>query len=169
MNSNKFYNIVKSGLVVLVSSTFFCGNVHAHNIHKNSVMIILNEDGETGYALPKNAVIDVRGNSPVYKVKFTLWQEKNGELFSLKNKDYDIHVNFIAASKPNQLATPGNLSCVKNKQWRDKKPNNPLKKGKRHFTINTDKHTDGDCYTYEVTVNTGQRKIKIDPWLRIKR
>jgi len=168
MIGNKFYNVVKFSLVILVSSVFFLSSVQAYN-NKNEVRIILNEDGKTGYALPKNKVIDVSGNSPVYKIKFTLWQKKGSELISLKKKDYDIYVNFIASSKPNQPAIPGNLSCVKHKQWQDNKPNNPLKKGKRHFIINTKKHTDGDCYTYEVTVNSGQRKIKIDPWLRIKR
>jgi len=168
MNGNRFYKFVRLSIVILISSAYFLSSAYAYK-DKNTVRIILSEDGKTGYASPKNKVIDVSGNSPVYKVKFTLWQKKGIELVSLKNKDYDIHVDFIVPSKPNQPAKPGDLACIKHKQWQDKKPKNPLKKSKRHFVINTNKHTDGDCYTYEVIVNTGQNKINIDPWLRIKR
>jgi len=165
----KISTIVKLSITIVICIAVSASNVQAHNVHKNSVMIILNEDGKTGYASPKNAVIDLKGNSPVYKVKFTLWQVKDGNLISLQNKDYDMTVNFLDQTIPNQTAKPGNLACINNRKWQDIKPNKPLKKGKRHFMINTNKHNDGDCYTYEIIVDTGNKKISIDPWLRIKR
>jgi hypothetical protein len=143
--------------------------VHAQGYNKNEVKIILNEDGKTGYASPKNKVIDLTGNSPVHKVKFSLWQKKSGHLISLKTNDHTMNVNFVEPTKPDQPSIPGGLECKNNKKWQDKKPKNPLKKSKRHFIINTNKHKNGDCYTYEITVNTGQREILIDPWLIIKR
>jgi len=170
MNTIKFFSVTILNLVAatIIFSLFSCVQAQGHN--KNEVKIVLNEDGKTGYASPKNAVIDLRGNSSVYQVKFSLWQEKKGEsLISLKKKDYSMNVNFIKPTKPDQPAQPGDLACKNNKSWQDTKPKNPLKKGKRHFAINTKKHKNGDCYTYEVTVDTGHGKILIDPWLRIKR